>query len=43
MTGEISLCGRNLIIGGLKEKAIAVYKSGVKVILVFYNKKISYL
>lgn len=34
MTGEITLRGRILPIGGLKEKAIAAYKSGVKTILI---------
>lgn len=34
MTGEISLRGRDLAIGGLKEKAIAAYKSGVRTVLI---------
>ncbi|MBQ9913997.1 MAG: endopeptidase La [Clostridia bacterium] len=34
MTGEISLTGRVLPIGGLKEKSMAAYKSGVKRILI---------
>lgn len=34
MTGEITLRGRILPIGGLKEKAIAAYKSGVKTVLI---------
>ena len=34
MTGEISLTGRVLAIGGLKEKTIAAYRSGIKVVLI---------
>ena len=34
MTGEISLRGRDMAIGGLKEKAIAAYKSGVTMVLI---------
>lgn len=34
MTGEITLRGRDLPIGGLKEKAIAAFKSGVKTVLI---------
>lgn len=34
MTGEITLQGRVLPIGGLKEKAMAAYKNGVKTVLV---------
>lgn len=34
MTGEISLTGRVLPIGGLKEKSMAAYKAGVKKILI---------
>lgn len=34
MTGEITLRGRDLAIGGLKEKSIAAYKSGIKTVLI---------
>ncbi len=34
MTGEISLRGRVLAIGGLKEKTMAAYKAGVKTVLI---------
>ena len=34
MTGEISLRGRVLPIGGLKEKAMAAYKSGITTVLI---------
>lgn len=34
MTGEITLQGRVLPIGGLKEKAMAAYKNGVKKVLI---------
>ncbi len=34
MTGEITLRGRVLAIGGLKEKTLAAYKAGIKTVLI---------
>jgi ATP-dependent Lon protease len=40
MTGEITLRGRVLAIGGLKEKAMAAHRGGIKTILIpIENKK----
>ena len=37
MTGEISLRGRVLPIGGLKEKSMAAYKTGIKTVVIPYD------
>jgi ATP-dependent Lon protease len=34
MTGEITLHGKVLAIGGLKEKSMAAYKAGIKTVLI---------
>lgn len=37
MTGEITLLGRVLAIGGLREKTMAAYRAGVKTVLIPYD------
>ena len=42
MTGEISLTGRVMAIGGLKEKTLAAYKQGIKTVVIPYENKNDY-
>jgi ATP-dependent Lon protease len=37
MTGEITLTGRVLPIGGLKEKSMAAYKANAKIVVIPYD------
>ncbi len=39
MTGEITLHGKILPIGGLREKSMAAYKAGVKTVIIPYENK----
>lgn len=42
MTGEVTLRGRVLAIGGLKEKTLAAYRTGIKKIIIPFENKHDY-
>lgn len=42
MTGEVTLRGRVLPIGGLKEKTLAAYRMGIKTVIIPYENRADY-